>query len=377
MSEHKKITIVHVGNFLLYPPVMSLIQNFIHNDTIIDMISSTKIDKVPEWMKKSKYFNYTYIPFHIGPGLKNKLVRAFVDTKEFRKVVKKSMYSSDLLWTTTDVSAKILGSLVLEYKHIMQLMELIQRFPHFTKIKFLDYPLDKYAQKAYKVVVPDLDRAYIQQAWWNLPKLPTVLPNKPYSIETGELSKDTKKALERIKNETRKVILYSGIITPERNIEDFAKALGNFENFALYIIGRSPVGDDYIKDMLKQYPNIEYLGYHTAPSHLEFIKYAYIGLTPYVPTQSALHPVINALYCAPNKIYEYSAFGVPMIGTNVLGLLRPFEQYGIGKCVTDMKTESILEMIQYIDSNYSIMRDNCYKFFEKDNLDKIVQDIIE
>lgn len=377
MREHKKITIVHVGDFLLYPPVMSLIQNFIHNDTIIDMISSTKIDQVPEWMKNSKYFNYTYIPFHTGPGFKNKLVRVFVDTKKFRKIVKKSMNSSDLLWTTTDVSVKVLGSLVLEYKHIMQLMELIQRFPHFSKIKFLDYPLDKYAQKAYKVVVPDLDRAYIQQAWWNLPKLPTVLPNKPYSIETGELSKDTKKALERIKNERRKIILYSGIINPERNIEDFAKALGDFENFVLYIIGRSLVGDDYIKDMLKKYPNIEYLGYHTAPSHLEFIKYAYIGLTPYAPTQSARHPEINALYCAPNKIYEYSAFGVPMIGTNVLGLLRPFEQYGIGKCVTDMKTKSILEMIQYIDSNYSIMRDNCYKFFEKDNLDKIVQDIIE
>ena len=66
-----------------------------------------------------------------------------------------------------------------------------------------------------------------------------------------------------------------------------------------------------------------------------------------------------------------------MIGTNVLGLLRPFEQYGIGKCAKDMTPESVLECVEYIDEHHDEMSKNCLRFFEKDNLDKIVQDIIE
>ena len=103
----------------------------------------------------------------------------------------------------------------------------------------------------------------------------------------------------------------------------------------------------------------------------------YIGLTPYVPTASILHPKLNALYCAPNKIYEYSAFGVPMLGTDVIGLLRPFEQYRIGKCIKNMDSKSILDGIEYIDSNHEEMSQNAKEFFEKDNLDKIVLDILK
>ena len=377
MEEYTKITIVHVGDFLLYPPVISLIQNLMQNEIKVDVISSTEYTRIPHWMKDSDFFNYIYAPFNVNAGVKAKLIRAFSDKKRIRNTVKESMRTSDLLWTTTDVTVKILGNLVLDYKHVMQLMELIQYFPHFTKIKSLAFPLDEYARKAHKVVVPDLDRAYIQQAWWNLPELPIILPNKPYSLETGELSSETLLALEKIKSEKRKVILYTGIITPERNIEDFAKALQGSKDFVLYMIGRSPIGENYIEQLLHNHPNIEYLGYHTAPAHLAFIQYAYIGLTPYVPTKSKLHPVINALYCAPNKIYEYSAFGVPMVGTNVLGLLRPFEQFGIGKCVKDMSPASILDSIQYIDAHHNEMNENCYKFFRKDDLNKIVHDILE
>ena len=377
MREHKKITIVHIGDFLMYPPVISLIQNLMHNGIKMDVISTIDVDRIPEWMKESKYFNYQKVPFNTSSRLKSRIIQAFFDIKQIRQTVKDSMLTSDLLWTTTDISVKVLGDLVLDYKHVMQLMELIQRFPHFTKMKILDHRLPEYAQKAYKVVVPDLDRAYIQQAWWTLPEVPTILPNKPYSLNSGELPAETLVALKKLEKETRKILLYSGVIMPERNIEDFAKALEGSEDFVLYIIGRSPSGVGYIEKLLQQYPNIEYLGYHTAPAHLELIKYAYIGLTPYVPTQSKLHPVLNALYCAPNKIYEYSAFGVPMIGTNVLGLLRPFERYNIGRCAKDMTPESVLECVEYIDEHHDEMSKNCLKFFEKDNLDKIVQDIIE
>lgn len=377
MGKYNKITVVHIGDFLGYPPVISLIENLLHHHVKVDLISATEENRVPEIMQNNSDFNYIRIPYDLGSGVKSKFVRVFSNRKIIRAAVTTSMKTSDILWTTTDVAIKVLGKQLFEYKHVMQLMELIQRFPHFTNIKALDFPIDEYARKAYRVVVPNLDRAFIQQVWWNLKEVPTVLPNKPYSINRGELSQSTQEALEKIKSETRKIILYSGIITPERNIEEFATAIRSREDYVLYVIGRSASGETYLNKLLDENPNIVYLGYHIAPSHLEFIQYAHIGLAPYVPTQSKLHPEINALYCAPNKIYEYSAFGVPMVGTNVLGLLRPFEQYGIGKCAKDMTSKSILECVEYIDEHHDEMRNNCLKFFEKDNLDKIVQDIIE
>ena len=66
-----------------------------------------------------------------------------------------------------------------------------------------------------------------------------------------------------------------------------------------------------------------------------------------------------------------------MLGTDVIGLLRPFEQYKIGKCIKNMDSKSILDGIEYIDSNHEEMSQNAKEFFEKDNLDKIVLDILK
>ncbi|MCU0082030.1 hypothetical protein [Streptococcus danieliae] len=372
----KKITIVHVGDFLGYPPVISLIENLLNNAIDVDLISSSDRGNIARKLLNNPSFGYIQVKLLKAKTPIHKIVNVFKNRKNFQEAVEKSMQNSDLLWTTTDLTVKMLGDQLLKYKHVMQLMELVQRMPLFLRTRFFDFPLSKYAQAAHKVVVPDMDRAYIQQAWWDLPNVPTVLPNKPYTISPLELSEDTKISLKKIKKEKRKILLYSGFIGKDRNILDFAEAIEKRDDYCLYILGRISDTDTDFKQDLENFSNVEYLGYHTAPSHLEFIKYAHIGLTPYVPIKSDLHPEINALYCAPNKIYEYSAFGVPMIGTNVLGLLRPFEQYGIGRCSESMLPESILKCIEYIEVHHEEMSQNCYKFFEKDDLDQIVKDII-
>lgn len=371
-----KITIVHVGDFLGYPPVISLIENLLNKKIYVSVISTSDFNKIPNSIKKDNNFEFIYVPYHTKGGFFSKLQRYFIDRTILRKKVEIAMKDSDILWTTTDVAIKILGDRLLKYKHVMQLMELVQRKPLFLKSRYFDFPIAKYAKLAHKVVVPDMDRAYIQQAWWGLIEVPTVLPNKPYSISIDNFAPETIKALHIIRNEKRKILFYAGYINSERNILDFANAIKDKHDFCLYIIGQADNSDNSLNELLKN-EKVVYLGNHQAPSHLEFFKFAHIGLTPYRPVKSSIHPEINALYCAPNKIYEYSAFGVPMIGTNVLGLLRPFEQYGIGKCAKDMTTSEISKCIEYIDSHYDEMRQNCFDFFAKDDLDKIVKEILE
>lgn len=374
-----KITIVHVGNFLEYPPVISLIENLKKKNLKLDVISNTDEKMIPSKLKERALIRYIDVPFSIDGKLQDKVNRFLFGKRKLEEVVNQSMKDSDILWTTTDTTVKLLGKTVLKYKHVMQLMELIERYPLFLHSKKFDAPIDLYAQKAYKVVVPSLDRAYIQQTWWDLEKVPSVLPNKPYSLTLPEnnIPSNTLEALEKMKKERRKIILYSGVITPERNIGDFANAIDTKKDFCIYVMGKAFGDGKYLKRFLSEHPNVEYIGYHVAPAHLLFFKYAYIGLTPYIPTETTLHPKLNAQYCAPNKIYEYSAFGVPMLGTNVIGLVRPFEQYKIGRCAEDMSKESILRSLNYIDDHHDEMSVNAIQFFNKDNLDEIVRNILE
>ncbi|MEW4354711.1 hypothetical protein AB1I63_07480 [Streptococcus pneumoniae] len=375
--KFNKITIVHVGDFMGYPPVLNLVENLLCNGYSVQLVSMTNCEKIPQKLIQNENFKYIKSTLPLSGGLVPKLRRVISEKNKLKSVVENCMLDSDILWTTTDLTVKILGNMLFKYRHVMQLMELKERMPLFFNSKRFDFPLSIYAQKAWKVVVPDLDRAYIQQVWWDLPVVPTVLPNKPYSVDYGQLSSEIMDIIQRMKEGEKKIIFYLGAIGPDRDLETFAEAIQRKENYCLYIAGKDISGGAYLDRILEKFSNIVYLGFFSAPQHLALLEHAHIGLTPYIPEKNSDNSELNALYCAPNKIYEYSAFGIPMIGTNVLGLKRPFEQYNIGRCCEDMTEGSILASLDDIEKNYDEMRSNCFKFYQKDDLDNIVREIIE
>ena len=109
------------------------------------------------------------------------------------------------------------------------------------------------------------------------------------------------------------------------------------------------------------------------------MEYADIALLPYHP--GAVEGVkgfsaFNALYCAPNKIYEYAGKNIPMIGTDVPGLRLPFEKYNIGVCCRDLKPETIVEMVRYVDAHHEEMKKNLQLFYDSTDIDEIVDRIV-
>ena len=107
------------------------------------------------------------------------------------------------------------------------------------------------------------------------------------------------------------------------------------------------------------------------------LKYARIGLLTYVANPIESEAIqLNALYCAPNKIFEYAGSALPMVGTNVPGLKEPFEKYNIGVCCDDMKPETIANAIKCVDKYHDEMAKNCKKYYESVDLDMIVEKII-
>ena len=64
-----------------------------------------------------------------------------------------------------------------------------------------------------------------------------------------------------------------------------------------------------------------------------------------------------------------------MIGSDVIGLQMPFQQYGIGKC-TNLIADCIEQTLDDMAPNLKQMSAACKAYYESIDLNKIVADII-
>ena len=383
-KETNKIVLVNLGSIFNLPPAINLIKCLLANHYKVHIISEN-VKNITRNILDNDLVSYSEVEKMEGHDILTRIRRRIVTGKQYRDYVSEHTNVGDILWTTTDATVRILGKLVLNYQHIMEVTELAETTPLYNGAKHLHYPIVKYAQKAWKIVVPEMNRAYFQKIYWNLSKVPYVLPNKPYDIDSGNLSEEALKALEKIKNEKKKVVIYLGVFAYDRDLNTFAEAIKRLnDRYSLYLLGRVAIYGSYnenkkvLDDLLEKYPSVHYLGFFPAPMHLEFLKYAHIGLLPYyVNPQKSFSNQLNILYCAPNKIFEYAGFGIPMIGTDILGLKVPFEKYDIGICCPNFNAEEITEAIENIESKYEEMSNNCKCYFDSVDIDSIVNHILD
>lgn len=361
-----KILIVHGRQINAFPPVRNLIRILVRNNHDVTVITR---DSSGIFFPEIEKINYIVLPDA------NSKLSYFSKRKKMRNLVVRLMNENDVLWTTTDSTVRDLGKIVFKYKHIMQLMELIEDIPVFPGVNQIGLNLRSYAQKAACVVVPEINRAYIQKTWWNLEKTPYVLPNKMDIENIDSIPEEVAEFIKEAEAEKRKIILYQGVFTEDRNLENFASAIDELEDeYCLYLMGRDM---DYRKKLCDRYKNVKYIPFIRPPYHLLITKYAHIGLLPYAAQKCGYYSGLNALYCAPNKIYEYAACGLPMLGSDVLGLRYPFEKFNIGYvCETQSKNE-IKNVIKQIDYHYDEMRINCKAFYNSVDMDSIVDAILK
>lgn len=382
MFDKKKntIRIFIYENVMLYPPTINLIECLLNNGYKVHLVAEGVRD-LPAIIKENKQFSYTEIKAVKNSNIFLRLKKRGVKTKGYRAALKDTM-DGDIVWTVNPSVVRTLGKELLEYsdRHVMQLMELTDTYPMFRGANFLKFNIKHYAQEAWKIVVPEENRAYIQKVGWNLEKLPYVLPNKPYYLKSGEVQEDMLPVIEEMKREKRKKIIYLGVISADRDLQSFAEAVERVkENYCLYLFGKfRGDGAEEFKKLCDSYSSLKYMGFFNPPKHLEFLKYADIALVPYKPgkIEGSGFTILNALYCAPNKIYEYAGCNIPMIGTDVLGLREPFEKYNIGVCCKDLKPETIIDAIRYVDANHDEMVKNSKAFFDSADLDYIVNSIV-
>ena len=271
---------------------------------------------------------------------------------EFRKNVKRKLKTISpsevertLLWIGTAESAIPLYGILRHYHYYLTMLELLDG----KKNTFKRTMFGKLAQKAEAVVACEITRAYLMKYWFGLKRLPYVMPNKPYELgaaKNAEPSCDqTKQAIDIIRG--KKFIIFQGIFQKLDYMKALATALLQMNSdYYIVLMGFDLYKTNVYEELKKIYGRVIELASLPAPLHLEVTSHAKIGLVFYDDFS------LNQAFCAPNKIYEYSGFGIPMLANKIPGLENTVGKYNAGKCV-DFESEHLMEAIKEIDSNYA------------------------
>ena len=360
------ITYIVKGNLEILPPLLPRILRTADVGVETRLICTDISDENAQLMQQHGVKVYCTRHCRTLLGKRNKLMDWAGFRSSCKKLLKRELADSDMLYICSADTALALGSFFTKTPYVFQSNELYDMFPRYKN------GIKKYAQGAKAFVVPEYSRASICACWYNLPKLPYVIPNIPYVVSRQRnmpISDDTARQLmEPLKD--KRIVLYQGHIDKDRTLNSVAMALKeiNDDRFCLVLMGKDH--NDSVKYLKDIYPQTVHIPFVKAPRHLEITSHANIALLSYDRVS------MNNLFCAPNKIYEYSCYGVPMIGNDIPGLRNTVEAYKMGVCAAYEKTESVVEAIKRIDSDYDTYQANANMFFENSDLNRMMDTLL-
>lgn len=298
----------------------------------------------------------------------DKIIKSIIAHK-LGKIVNRELSKGGFLWVVNEMTVMLAGTNFLKNKRFAFIVyELHEK-------KFYARNIQKAAKLADIVIVPEYNRAHIMQSRYKLRKTPYVLPNKSDIQLEKDIPDDAAEAIKLIeekKSEGKKIILYMGGINKERPLDDFLDVICKDNRYLLAVIGRHTL---YLETLLNKYGNhIVNLGAYNPPIHLLVAKHADVGLLNYVSISEIQG--LNALFCAPNKIYEYTGLGLPVIGNDIPGLRAEIMYSKAGKIVDFSNKYSVLEALDSIFEQYSDYSDNAKKYYNSVNIDEILSKIL-
>lgn len=349
----KKVIYIVKSDLAYYPPCVS--QICMLNDMGVDVevwFGSSKKTAIDILETRGIPYAELTDPRGKMPGKLDKLNNWVA----FRRAVKARLRTIDpascVLWFGTgETSMPMVGALG-GFSYVANALELHD--DNETKKRLIG----SVCKGAVAVTACERTRAYIMRSWWGLPRLPYVFPNKPYGMELRREMPLTCDETRRIVDDMagREFFIYQGILHEEAYVAEIAKALkAEGGEHPLVLMGIDKHGmAPRIKEI---YDNTYYYPSIPAPKHLEVTSRAYVGIVFYKAD------ILNEAFCAPNKIYEYSSFGLPMLANDIPGLENTVGTAGCAECVPLRKGE-IVHAVERIEAGYDGYVDAAKRFFD-------------
>lgn len=285
----------------------------------------------------------------------------------FRKEAARELRrSDDLIWCGSADTALVLGRELLSRQYVLQLRELYDTIPYYQR------RLRVYARHARRVVVPEASRAAILQAWYGLDRQPAVLPNKqalhPRIRHLGVDDHAARDALAAVA-EGERIVLYQGHIGVGRNVAPVADAVVRLgPGWRLVVMGT--VHGGALDEIRAKCPEVLWIPHVSAPRHLRVTSHATVGILHYTPDS------LNNVFCAPNKLWEYTGFDIPIVCNALPPLVNTVQTHGAGICLTQWEPGPIRDALLHIVAEYEAYQAGARRLFDSVDVLQIISKIL-
>lgn len=361
-----QIIYIHRREVHKRPPVITALDNIYACGQKTILITTDINNQIRDRLKE-KTKQIIVIPFKISRYFWINAFSSMLWGIKAKRIIRKiASKEGSVLWIEGNQAIDSLGAkFINKYNHILQLQEMFE----FRDIKgrHLMRTLKKVMPTAIACTSPEYNRSQIFRATFLLKTAPYVMYNKasffPSAEELKILAEKYTDITEKING--RKVILYQGALNANRDLGNFVKATAqlNSTEYVTVLLGDN---SSLIQEYQKINPDLIFIPYIPAPDYLYITSLAYIGVLSYAPIG------INLIYCAPNKIFEYGAFGIPMLGNDLPGLRYTVEAGNMGKLCDYDNQDSVLVAIEDINRNYVTYSKNAKDYYDSiDNVEVV------
>ena len=358
----KEIVIIQKTKVSSFPPLMAFMEYCKKTGVSIILICGNEFPSFMPFLEENCSSVIMLNVDDAKPGILNKLYTWLKFNIKVWSAIRKNKLKNCTFYIPTADTILAMGPRTKRLRYILNLYELYDEAPVYLK------HLRQYVAPACLITCPDDTRAHIFRVWWNLKKTPLVIPNRPLSRPETDMEAPAflSSFLEKIGS--KKIIHYQGLITPDRGLEPIVQAVSKMSNYVLVLMGRK---SEYLDKLLTMSDNIYHLPFVAPPQHLAVTKRASIGVLSYD------HSCLNNIFCAPNKIWEYSSLGVPMLGNDIPGLTKVIQSNRLGECADYDDVASIDKAIRKIENNLEEYSRNSYQYFDNVCMSELYDKVID
>ena len=360
-----KIVYILKKGFQLFPPCLAQLLYLDDMGIELEVYHGNNSDAINAILDKRGIKHYTLKSDRVNTNKLQSFKTLFDYTCEIKKILKK-IPKDTTLWFGNCESCVTVGKMIYDRKFVLSVLELDDTDSLIGK------QLKKVINKAAVVLCCEKHRAAIMRIYYNLEREPYVLPNKPYEFsDDADIKLDEKyqSIVEPIKDKF--IVLYQGIISSDRPLDKIADALALLNDEDTYFLVLGKADEAYREELKKHYPRTVFGGFIPSPQHLLVTQYAKIGIANYD------YSCLNNLFCAPNKIYEYAKFGMPMLTSTNLGLTETVGAANAAVCVDFLDVKQIAEGINKIKSNYELYSKSAIDFNEGTSNFETIKEIVK